>query len=173
MKVANKVINYSLYVRRDNKPRKVGETTSVQLPSIEFMTDSIKGAGVLGEVDFPSYFQPGSMSLEVSTRVSGDPEDVAQLMTAQDIEVRWVVDKLDTTNIKIGTSAHKAFIKCIPKKIDEGKLEPGSAQDGSYEYEVYAYKRVIDGKELLEIDKFNGIFKIGGIDYTKDIQAAL
>ena len=58
-------------------------------------------------------------------------------------------------------------------KIGEGKIEPGSGQDGSYEYEVLSYKRVTNGKNILEIDKLNGVFKVNGVDQTKSINSLL
>lgn len=170
-KMGNKVVNYSVYVRQNGRAVRIGDTTSVQLPSIEMLTDTIKGAGIMGEIDWPSYYQPGSMTFTINIRVTG--EELALLAGADNIELRWVTDVFDTTNVKTGVNAHKAFIRCVAKKIDEGKLEPGAAQDGSFEYEVFAYKRTVNGKEVLNIDKFNGIFAVGGKDYARDVQAAL
>jgi uncharacterized protein len=170
-KVGNKVINYSVYVRQGTKVTKVGDTTSVQLPSIEFLTDTIKGAGIVGEIDWPSYYQPGSMTLGISLRVTS--AEHAALIAADNIEIRWVTDVFDTTNVSVGITAHKAFIRCKSKKIDEGKLEPAAAQDASFEYEAFAFKRVINGKEVLNIDKFNGIFSVNGTNLLKNVQSAL
>ena len=170
-KIGNKVINYSVYDRTSGNPFKIGESTSVQLPSIELLTDTIKGSGILGEIDFPTFLQPGSMSLSISMRVTG--EELARLCTAKDIEVRWVTDLFDTNEIKTGVNYHKAFVKCVPKKLDEGKLEPASATDGSFEYEVFAYKRVTNGKEILNIDKFNNIFAVNGKNLAEDFSAYL
>ncbi|MHC1683685.1 MAG: phage major tail tube protein [Clostridiaceae bacterium] len=170
-KVGNKVISYSVYVRVSNKAIKINDTTSVELPSLEFLTDSIKGAGILGEVDLPSYYQPGSMSLSLSLRVTS--EQIPLLIGANELEIRWVTDIFDTSNIKVGTSSHKAFIKGINKKFEEGKLEPGSAQDASFEYEAIAYKRIVNGKEVLNVDKFNNIFALNGTNLISNIQAAL
>ncbi|KNF08555.1 phage tail tube protein FII [Gottschalkia purinilytica] len=170
-KLGNKVVNYSIYARENNTPVKIDDTTSVQLPSIEMLTDTIKGAGIMGEIDYPTFFQPGSMSLEINIRVSG--EKLGLLASAQSIEVRWITDVFDTNDIKVGVDSHKAFMKCTPKKLEEGKLEPGSPQDGSFEYEVFTYKRITNGKEILNIDKFNNIFAINGKNVMQDVQAFL
>lgn len=169
MKVGNKVINYSVYV----STKKVGDTASVELPEVEFLTDSIKGSGIIGEIDLPSLYQVGSMSLSISTRVSNNEEDLALLISARDIEIRWVTDAIDTSTALADVIGHKAFVKCVPKKIGEGKIEPGSGQDGSYEYEILSYKRVTNGKSILEIDKLNGVFKVNGIDQSKSINDLL
>lgn len=166
-KIGNKTVDYSIYVR-DGKTTKIGDTTSVQLPSIEYLTDTIKGAGILGEVEWPSLAQIGSMALSISIRVTN--EDFIALATATDIEIRWITDNFDTNNLQIGKTLNKAFCRCISKKIDEGKVESGASTDGSFEYEVIAYKRDLNGKEILNIDKFNGILNIGGKNITDDIK---
>jgi P2 family phage contractile tail tube protein len=151
----------------------INDTNSCQLPSIETQTDSIKGAGILGEIDMPTYGQIGSMTFSHGCRVDG--EDAAALCApiVQEFEVRWVTDKLDSSNIKIGIDAHKAIIKGIPKKYDPGKIETGAAMDGSNEYEVIYYKKILNGKSIIEIDKLNNVLIINGTDYAKQIRAAL
>ena len=67
--------------------------------------------------------------LSISTRVSNNPDDLALLMSAH-IENRWVTDAIDTSNASSDVVGHKAFIKCVPKKIGEGKIEPGAGQAG-------------------------------------------
>lgn len=163
----NKVIDYSVYTRKDGKAKKVGNTTSVTLPSIEPLTDSIKGSGIIGEIDLPTFGQIGAMSTELSIRITSD--QFGELLSTSDLEYRWVNDGINTGTGKVTTTAHKAFLKVILKKYDEGKLEPGAAQDGSIEYEVIAYKRVIDGKEILNIDKLNGIYAINGVNMLKSL----
>lgn len=170
-KTGNKIISYSVYDRSSGRAQLIGDTTSIQLPSIEFLTDTIKGAGVLGEVDLPSYMQPGSMTLAINIRVSN--EEFGKLCTAKDLEIRWVSDVFNSNEVKTEFVSNKAFIKCIPKKLDEGKLEPGSTSDGSFEYEVFAYKRILNGKEVLNIDKFNCVFAIDGKNLAKDYTAYL
>lgn len=171
MKIANKTVNYSVYVRENGKSSKINDTTGVQLPSIEFLTDTIKGAGIMGEVDLPSFNQIGAMSTEISIRVSN--EEMGLLASANELEIRWVTDVFDTQNIKVGILAHKAFMNGAIKKIDEGKIESSAAQEGAFEYEVYSYKRVINGKEILNIDKFNGIYAVNGKNLLQDVESAL
>jgi phage tail tube protein FII len=173
MKIANKTIAYSIYAKIFGKQKQIAETTDIQLPSAEMLTDTLKGAGILGEIDWPSYAQPGSMVFVTNFRISGADAVAISAPGLQEFEVRWVVDKFDTNNIKIGVEAHKAFIKCVPKKQDNGKLEPSAGMDGSNEYEVFYFRRIIDGVEVLLIDKFNYIYKVNGVDYASQIAAAL
>lgn len=170
-KITNKVIEYTVYVRENGKATKIADTTSVTLPSIEKLTDTIKGSGIIGEIDLPTYGQIGSMETEVATRTTNDKWGT--LITANEIEYRWVTDVVDPSTAKVTVDSHKAFLKIINKKAEEGKLEPGSAQDGSASFEVIAYKRIINGNEIVNIDKLNGIFAINGVNMFDDISQYL
>lgn len=169
--IANKVIDYSVYVRKNGKGTKIGDTTNVTLPSIERLTDTIKGSGIVGEIDLPSYGQIGSMETEIGIRVSN--EQLGTLAGAIELEYRWVTDVINTKTGKTTIQSHKAFLTVSNKKVEEGKVESGSAQDGSFSYEVLAYKRIIDGKEIINIDKLNGIYAINGVNMLDDISKYL
>lgn len=170
-KITNKVIEYTVYVRENGKATKIADTTSVTLPSIEKLTDTIKGSGIIGEIDLPTYGQISSMETEVATRTTNDKWGT--LITANEIEYRWVTDVIDPSTAKVTVDSHKAFLKVINKKAEEGKLEPGSAQDGSASFEVIAYKRIINGNEIVNIDKLNGILAINGVNMFDDISQYL
>ncbi|NFO15176.1 phage tail protein [Clostridium botulinum] len=169
--ISNKVVDYSVYVRNSGKAIKIPDTTSVTLPSIEKITDTIKGSGIVGEIDLPTYGQIGSMETEISTRVSNDKWGT--LISATELEYRWVNDVINPSTGKVSIEAHKAFLKVINKKADEGKIESGSAQDGSASFEVIAYKRIINGKEVLNIDKLNGIYAVNGVNLLNDLSQYL
>lgn len=173
MNIGNKTIAFNLYGKIDDKLKPIREATDVQLPALEAVSDSVKGAGILGEIDWPSMAQPGSMTFVANFRTTGPDVIAISAPIQQEFEVRWVIDKFDSNNIKIGIESHKAFIKCVPKKHDSGKIEPAASMEGSNEYEVFYYRRIVDGKEVLLIDKFNYVYKVNGVDYTSQIMAAL
>lgn len=163
MRLSNKTIAYNVYAGKYQVP----DTTEVELPSVEMLTDTISGAGILGELDLPTFGQIGSMTCTVSFRASN--EKTVDMLRTNSLEVRWVSDSIDTSNASATTVANKAFMKVKLKNFEEGKIANGSAQDGSYEYEVLSYRRIIDGAEILNIDKLNNVYKINGIDQIHDI----
>lgn len=169
----NKTIQYDVYGKINAVLKKIASTSNCTLPSIEMLTDTIKGSGIMGEIDFPSYCQPGAMTFGVGFRV--DTPDAATLSApgVHEFELRWATDKFDSGNISIGFDSHKAIIKGACKKYDPGKVETGAAQDGSNEYEVFYYKKFLNGKAIIEIDKLNNVYKINGIDYAASLRAAL
>ena len=111
------------------------------------------------------------METEISMRVSDDK--FATLSASSQLEYRWVTDAYDTSTGKARIIANKAFLTVANKKADEGKIESGASQDGSLSFEVIAYKRICDGKEILNIDKLNGIYSINGKNMYSDISQYL
>lgn len=173
MKLTNKTINYNVYRRDGAKAKLISDTSSLQLPSIEFLTDALKGSGILGEIDMPTPGQIAAMTFTMNIKASN--EDSAYLMSPETVrlEVRWVSDRLNTTSAETEQVANKAFITGRIKKFDEGKIETGSAADGSFEYEVFAYQRIMNGQEIIHINKLTGDLIINGKNYGKELQAAL
>lgn len=173
----NKTINYSVYYRDSEKnggrPQYIDDTTSLQLPPIESLTDTLKGAGILGEVDMPTPGQFGAMPFAMSIRAANEAAAYLIKPGIIDIEVRWVSDRFDPVSGANEQVANKAFLKVMFKKFDEGKVESNAAADGSYEYETISYQRIMNGKEILYINKFNGDYRVNGIDYGSQIKAAL
>lgn len=172
-KIGNKVINYSVYGKIEGRLTILSDTSNCQLPSIESLSDTVKGAGIMGEIDFPSFCQIGSMVFTPGFRIDGEHAAALMAPGMQEFEVRWVVDRLDSANIQMGVDAHKAIIKGMPKKYDPGRVEAGATQDGSNDFEVVYYKKIVNGKAILEIDKLNNVFKVNGVDYAASIRAAL
>lgn len=165
MKIANKVSNYNIYGKIGGRMGLVDNTTKCQLPVVEYLTDTVKGAGIFGEIDWPS-LNIAAMTFSADARM--DSKQLAQLSAPklQEYEVRWSVDNFDSGSGKIAPQTHKAVIKGMPKKYDSGAVETGASQESSIEIEVVYYKRIVDGEVILELDKLNQILKIGGVDYS-------
>ncbi len=173
MKIGNKVIEYSVYAKFDGVLFFVGDTTEITLPSIENLTDKISGAGILGEIDMPVTGQVGAMEFSMGFR--NTTLSLAKLYApgVQEVEVRWLVDQVDKGSGVVTKQAHKAFIRGMSKKMDEGKVQKNNSMDSSYSMEVLYYNRTLGGRSVLEIDKLNNVFAVDGVDYMKDVRDAL
>ncbi|MGF7431094.1 phage major tail tube protein [Thermoanaerobacterium thermosaccharolyticum] len=173
-KLTNKTINYRLKATDENGVLQlIDDLADVQLPSIEKITDTIKGAGIMGEIDLPVYGQIGSMTFTVNNRADNPKYAILSRPGAINFEVVWVNDIFDSTNIAIGTQQNKVFMIGFNKKYEPGKIEVGAASDGSSEFEIIYYRKIVDGKEVLLIDKLNYKYVVNGKDYMNEIRAAL
>ncbi|OBZ08047.1 phage major tail tube protein [Bacillus sp. FJAT-26390] len=169
MKIPEKITGYSVYLD--------GSTylgvADVELPSLEALTETIKGAGIAGEVDSPTIGHYGSMGCSLNWRTI-DPSAIklaAPKMHA--IDFRAAQQTLDSAAGSYGSSPTKVSVRAIPKSLSLGKFEVGATTDTSNEFEVTYIKILVNGKTLLEIDKFNSICIIDGVDYLAAERAAL
>ena len=173
MKIRNKTIQYSVYNRDSGKAKFVGDTSSYARPSIENMTDTIKGAGLMGEIDLPTLGQLGSMECELSFNKTSTEYVELIAPVAHKIEIRWVTDVLDSSNAKVGIEANKEFLTVIPKQAELGDIESNETNEATITFEVLYYQYLVAGKAVLEIDKLNNVYKVNGKDYSAQIRNAL
>jgi P2 family phage contractile tail tube protein len=60
-----------------------------------------------------------------------------------------------------------------PKHVGLGKFEPGKVQGVEVDIEVATIRISLDGEPLVELDKFNMIFRVDGVDYLAKVRADL
>lgn len=167
--MAEKLINFKVYLDGSD----LLGTADVQLPELAAMTDTVKGAGIAGEVEVPIVGHYGAMSLTINWRTfNGDTTTLAK-PKAHHLDLRGAVQVYDAGTGRYRTVAQKVVVRAIPKKTNLGKLDVGAGQDSASEFEVNYIKFFLDGKEKLELDKYNYICRIDGEDYLADIRTAL
>lgn len=145
----------------------------VELPSLEWLTETVGGAGVAGEVESPVVGHFKSLSLKVKWRVL--TQNVASLAAskAHHLEARGSIQRFDAGAGEYKSYAVKCLTKAIPKKIGLGKLEMGKKQDNDLEFECVYLKLWIEDNEVIEIDKYNFICMIDGTDYLAEVRTHL
>jgi P2 family phage contractile tail tube protein len=146
----------------------------VQLPSLEMTSDTLKGAGIAGEIESitPGHFGP--MPITFNWRTSPTAEAI-QLMKpkAHLIDFRGAIQVFDKTTSSYKTVGKMITVRAMPKKLDLGKAEAASTMDASTEMECNYLKIVEDGKTLIEIDKLNNIYVVDGFDYRAELRNIL
>lgn len=152
--------------------RKIG-VADVTLPDIEYMSESIKGAGIAGEVDMPTLGHTSSMTVSVNWRtINGDNIDLIA-PKAHDLEFRGAQQNYEAGGGELVVQSVKINVRALPKKGGIGKLDTAAKTDSSNELECVYLKVTIDGVVKIEIDKFNYIHNIAGTDYLEKVRAAL
>jgi len=173
-KISNKTIQYKLKATDENgRLIKIDDSSDLALPTVEKLTDTISGSGIMGEIDLPSFGQVGSMTFTINNRA--DNAHYAMLSRPGEIkfEVVWVTDVFDTAGNRIGLQQNKLFMSGVSKSYNMGAVNVNAAADGSSEFEIFSLRKVVDGKEVLLIDKFNYKYVVNGVDYYAGLRTAL
>lgn len=165
--IPEKVVNYNVY---DDNEKLVGITGDVTLPNLEAMSETISGAGIIGEYDSPTPGHFGSMTVELSFRTLYQKSFSLMRYRGRSLVLRAAQQSYDVSQGQIFHRGLKITIKGIPKTLELGKLAVGGATETKNTLEVLYIKVEENGMKLLEIDKLNGICEIDGEDMLGEIK---
>lgn len=158
-KIPARLNNYAIYLSDGGKLTPLG-TATVTLPTIEAMSDTISGTGMLGEAEIPTVGHFGSMELELEwNTVTGLSLTLAPSQQ-KDIVIRALMQEHDSTGHSF--TKIRVYATVQPKSIDLGSLEIASATGTTNTLECTSIKINADGDDKLEIDKFAGIYRVDG-----------
>ncbi len=169
MKVPEKLINFRVY---QNGADLVG-VADVTLPSLEAMTETVKGAGIAGEIDSPTLGHYSSMELQLNWRTLEKSNVALAAPTGVHLDLRGAQQVYDSSSGKYIVRPVKCVIRGIPKSTELGKLDVGATTDTVTTIEVNYIKVTIAGDTILEVDKYNSITIIDSVDYMAEVRDAL
>jgi len=167
--VRDKLINFEVFIAGG---RKLG-MADITLPSIEYKTATLSGAGVGGEIEMPTPGQTNSMELEINWRTLNEDMTKLLAMKAHDLEIRGSNEQYDAGTGAITSEPVKINVRSLPKKGDIGSFKPADHTDTKSTLEIIYLKIAIAGKVTTEIDKLNYIHFVDGVDYLASVRSDL
>lgn len=169
MRFDETMINYAVYLGA----KEFTGTADVTPPSISWMTGTLQGAGIGGEIEYPIIGHLSAMTLSMNFRTM--TKNAVQLATPElkQIEVRGARQDEDTEAGTFKTVAVKHVYRIAPKSYSPGSFAPQANANGSGEYAVRYWAVYEDGEQIAEFDPGNYICKIGGVDYLAPVKSAL
>jgi hypothetical protein len=136
-------------------------------------TSTVAGVGVNGELDSPTIGQFESMEQEVQfNTLFSSATDVMNPLTVVNLTFRAAQQVYDKT----GGYAFKG-LRIVEmgrvKKFKPGKIEKGEAMEATVTLELTYIMIEVDGKQLVEIDKLNGVYKVNGVDMIAGVKSLI
>lgn len=148
-------------------------TTQIDLPGLQAMTAEVKGAGIAGTIDKTviGMFQATTCTLNFRTVT----RDAIALLEAKQhhLECWAAVQLTDPGEGRFIVHQHKIVLRGEFKNLTPGKLAIAETQDRTCEMEVVYLKEEYDGEELIEMDKYNEVFRVNGNDMLAEVRAAI
>lgn len=142
-----------------------GVTGEVALPDFEAVTETISGAGILGEFESVIAGRYGSMEQEVPFRVIN--EDMFKLINPTvpvELTLRGAIQQTIKATGAVDYVGMRVVFRGRSKKIAIGTVKQGGPMDSSIALELTYILIEMDGKSKVELDKINGVFKVNGVD---------
>lgn len=143
----------------------LGISGAVTLPSMDAITETISGAGILGEYETAVPGQFGSITLEVPFRIlDNDAFSIMDMNSNVDLTFRASEQSTVKATGALQYSGMRIVTRGRFKSLSAGSLENGKQMGSSVTLEVLYYMVEIDGEVVLELDKLNSVFRVGGMD---------
>ncbi len=171
--MANQTPDANITFKVYNKGQSLLGTAQVDLPNLQAMTAEVKGAGIAGAIDktIVGMFQAMSMTFNFRTVYEG----IAELLEARQhhLECWAAVQVTDPGEGGFVVKQHKIIVRGEFKNLTPGKFATAETQDRTVEMEVVYFKEEFDGKERIEVDKYNLVFRVNGTDQLAAVREAI
>ena len=163
-------VNFAVYNSESQDMLGIAEVT---LPDFEAMTETISGAGLAGELEMPVLGHFGSMTTEISWRTM--TTDATKLLAQRGhfIDLRGSIEQYNERTGGISSMPMKITILGISKSLGLGNLNVGTGSDTATTLEIAYIKILLNGREVVEFDRFNYIFRVHGVDYLASVRRDL
>lgn len=171
MQFPQAVNNYNLYL--GEKGERFLGAGQVEIPEISMLTTEVNMAGMAGTTNVPLTGHTEAFQVTVTAPVLTAQAIKAAIPTAQLITARAALEIADTTTGTKSIQPVTIVMRGATSSFKPGNLEKGAAMETSVAFEVDYIKISIDGSVYLEIDKFNNIYSVDGVDYLAAVRNAI
>lgn len=167
--IPEKSINFSVYLNGDDLLG-VAEGT---LPTLESMTSEVKGAGIAGVVESPVIGHFNSTNFSLTWRTVTDKFMKLFDHNTNDLDLFAALQQYDTGLGEYRTVSLHVYMKAITKTRTLGNLVVGDNMDTQVEFEVTYMKIELNDKARVELDKYDYIYAVDGVNELEDVRRAL
>lgn len=147
--------------------------SDVELPTFEAPTEDIKGPGIAGTISAPVNGHFNSMETKFNWRTILNKNISMAEPRAHHLDIRGDQQMYDSKTGEYKTCAIKAVVVGTPKSTELGKFDMGTTTGTANTLETSYVKVTVDGKTMLEVDKYNYVCVINGVDYLSASREAL
>ena len=167
--LATKINAYNVY----NAGKKfVGVSDEVTLPDFKALTETLSGAGILGEIDEPLLGHFGASEMEIPFRTMDEEMfNIVNQANAIDLTLRISTQAIDQATMKTDFMPSRVVVKGKNKGLTGGKVKQGSGTGSSIKVEILYILIEVNGKKKFELDKLNFVFKVNGTDLLKKVRS--
>lgn len=169
--VIPEVLNhYNVY--NDKAKKLIGISGEIELGELEALTDTLEGAGVLGEIEDAVTGQFASIKIKIPFSVLyEDMFSIIDTTNPPQLTLRASMQCMDPTTGSTGYYPVKIVVRGKATNTNLGKATKGKKMEPEVELEVLYIKIQINNKTTLELDKLNFKFVLNGKDMLAKIRS--
>lgn len=167
--IPERLVNFRCY----NGAAELLGMTDVELPAFDGLTENIAGAGIAGEYESPVLGHFKSQMVKLKWRTVTKAGLALLTPVRQVFDIRGSVQLQDPMLGTLVTQGWRVECTGQVKHVGLGKFEPGKVMGAETDMECAVIRIALNGEPLVELDKFNMIFKVNGIDYLRQVRTDL
>ncbi len=169
MLIPTVLINFNMY---GESHKFLGVSPETTLPNFEYLTETIDGAGIGGEIE--EAIEGSFGSLETETTFQNIGTEMFDYITHTGMIVYRGSMQMTNTATQTNDSQSIVFTtKGKVKSFDLGTLKKGGKGEPKIVREITYCKLTIGGKNVLELDKYNLIWKLNGVDLLEKVRSQI
>lgn len=168
-KIDQAIINFKVY---EDGSEYMG-MASATLPDLTFLSQTISGAGIGGNIEAPVLGHMDAMTLSLAFRTLTEHSYKLTAPKVHHIDLRVAQQVEDNETGQLKAVAVKHVLVVVPKTLKGGNVAPAASADASGEYAVRYWATYIDGEKVLELDPMNFICFVSDTDYLTTVRKAL
>lgn len=153
MIIPNHVANYNVF--KDGR-RLVG-LADITLPNLQNLTDTLKGAGIFGEIDMPVQAHFQAMTATFNWLTITDDAVFSTIQQGAQLDAWAAVQAHNSSNGQIIHEGWRFTLVTAPKSFNLGKLEVGAKGEAVSEYELIGIRCLHNDNVRFEVNKENGV----------------
>jgi len=157
----SQILNANVYI--DGTNNLLGKASSITLPDVKALVEAHRGLGMIGTVEFPT----GLDVLTTKIKWSGFYGDAIKLggnpFKAHKLQVRASVERFSAGGREEEISL-VCSLTCSWKTKPLGSFAAGAKQETEDELSTTYLKLTLGGKDVLEIDVHENVWKVDGVD---------
>lgn len=151
--------------------RLIGVAGELTLPEITNLMDTMEGAGTGGNMDIPVVGLIEDMEMEVAfMSLCEDVFSVMDPTESADLSFNGALQGTDPGTGAVKYQQLSIAIRGMVKKFTPGTLKAGAKMDSRVTLGLSYYKITMDGKVMMEIDRFNGVYTVNGKDVMAEVR---
>lgn len=165
--IPTKINNYNVYNRGN---RLLGMGDEMSLPDFEAISETVSGAGILGEIDDPTVGHFSNQTMDIPFRVfDREAVDMLDMTRAVHLEIRGA-QQVTNSEGDIEFRSMRVVVRGRNGKFSLGKLKRGGQMEASVTLSLLYILIELEGKSVVELDKINEVFKVDGVDVLAAIK---
>lgn len=160
------IANFNLYVGAE---RYSGVGTDIKMPELEALSETLSGAGILGEIKVgnPGHF--GELPVEIPFNTLDYRQFEILKNSAEPIILRGASQYLDPETSELKHFPVKVTFKGPRSGLGLGTMGVGKPTGATVTIDALYIKIEVDGEVYTELDKLNWKFILNGVDQLADI----